>query len=277
MERIQSALEKARAARSGEAPAPQGPGAPPTQRIARSTRPGTQEAWQRIAAFEPDVKLLKKHRILSATGGKDSAAFDVMRTRMLQQMRSNGWTRVAVTSPSAGCGKTTTCLNLAFSLARQPEQRTVVAEIDLRRPGLARLLGMRRPGDFAAALAGREHYAEQMVRVGDNVAFATAAGPARNSAELLQGESARECLDRMSAELDPTVMIFDMPPMLVSDDTMAFLDRVDCVLLVAAAETTSIAEVDLCERDLAAQTNVLGVVLNKCRYMDKSYGYNYYG
>ena len=33
---------------------------------------------------------------------------------------------------------------------------------------------------------------------------------------------------------------------------------------------------DICERDLASQTNVLGVVLNKCRYTDSSYGYGYY-
>ena len=47
------------------------------------------------------------------------------------------------------------------------------------------------------------------------------------------------------------------------------------VLLVAAAETTTIKEVDACERELASQTNVMGVVLNKCRYMDDTQGYSY--
>jgi Mrp family chromosome partitioning ATPase len=56
--------------------------------------------------------------------------------------------------------------------------------------------------------------------------------------------------------------------MLDSDDAMGFLDQVDCVLLVAAAGQTSLREIDVCEQDLSAQTNVLGVVLNKCRYMD---------
>ena len=32
----------------------------------------------------------------------------------------------------------------------------------------------------------------------------------------------------------------------------------------------------MCERDLASQTNVMGVVLNKCRYMGAEYGYGYY-
>ena len=59
----------------------------------------------------------------------------------------------------------------------------------------------------------------------------------------------------------PDLMLFDMPPMLVSDDAMAFMSQVDA-----------------CERDLAAQTNVMGVVLNKCRYMgaENGYGYGYH-
>jgi hypothetical protein len=28
----------------------------------------------------------------------------------------------------------------------------------------------------------------------------------------------------------------------------------------------------VCERDLASQTNVMGVLLNKCRYLDKESG-----
>jgi len=64
--------------------------------------------------------------------------------------------------------------------------------------------------------------------------------------------------------------------MLVTDDMMAFAGEVDCVLLVAAAEASTIKEVDTCERELAAQTNVLGVVLNKCRYTDRGAGYGYY-
>jgi Mrp family chromosome partitioning ATPase len=74
-------------------------------------------------------------------------------------------------------------------------------------------------------------------------------------------------------------VIFDMPPMLAGDDAIGFLHNVDCALLVAAAGSTTIAQVDACERDIAAHTNVLGVTLNKCRYLDKdqAYGYDYYG
>ena len=68
-------------------------------------------------------------------------------------------------------------------------------------------------------------------------------------------------------------MIYDLPPMLQSDDVMAFLPHLDCVLLVAGAEKSRLDEVDKCEKDLAEHTNVLGVALNLCRYMAEDFGY----
>jgi hypothetical protein len=62
--------------------------------------------------------------------------------------------------------------------------------------------------------------------------------------------------------------------MLVSDDAMAFVGQVDAVLLIAAAETTSIRQIEACERDLASLTNVMGVILNKCRYPEPTHGYD---
>ena len=69
------------------------------------------------------------------------------------------------------------------------------------------------------------------------------------------------------------LVLFDAAPLLASDDTAAFLDFVDAAILVAAAEETSIDEVDLAESEVAASTNVLGVVLNKSRYSSSTHGY----
>ena len=69
------------------------------------------------------------------------------------------------------------------------------------------------------------------------------------------------------------MVVFDLPPMLASDDVMAFVPNVDCAILVVAAESTTPREADVCERDLSEKTNVVGVVLNKCRYTPDKYGY----
>jgi len=57
--------------------------------------------------------------------------------------------------------------------------------------------------------------------------------------------------------------------MLLSDKVLAFLPNVDCVLLVAAAESSAPNETYRSECDLAERTNALGVVLNKCRFSRK--------
>ncbi len=293
MEKIQSAIAKARAARGEQAkpaadaaqgavaapsymPAPQQPAAaPPTMPAAAvPPKPGAVDAaWAGLQIFSPNAVHMARNRVVAFEGGREAAAFDVMRTRLLQQMRANNWRRVAITSPGAHCGKSTITLNLGFSLARQTETRTVIAELDLRRPSLARILGLKTKQYFSSVLAGTADFADNVLRYGDNLALATNASPLRNSAELLNGSTVAPALRAIEARYDPAVMIFDLPPMLVSDDTMAFMGHVDCVLLVAAAESTTIKEIDVCERDLATQTNVLGVVLNKCRYTGQDYSY----
>ncbi len=278
MERIQAALKKARVSRGGA----NASSMTKTRKVAANIVAHNEElsqSWAALEQFFPDVKTLKRNRIVTFEGGSPAVHFDMLRTKILQQMQANNWRRVAVTSPGSSCGKTTTVVNLAFGLARQDDQRVVVAEMDLRRPGLAKTLGLKGAANrhqFSRVLRGEDDLSSHMVRYNSNLAFGTNSSAARNPSELLQSSAIVDVLAGIEERLQPTVTLFDMPPMLVSDDTAAFLGQVDCVLLVAAAEASTMDEVDQCERELSEQTNVLGIVLNKCRYMGKKYGYAYY-
>lgn len=285
MEKIQSAIAKARAARlerSGDAPPPPVPpaglsaptAAPPPPAV--SAAAGVAAAWAALPSFTPVSSQLMRQHVVTVDKGKDVAHFDAMRTRLLQQMRANNWRRLAITSPRAGCGKSTVTLNLGFSLARQAEARTLLAELDFHRPALSRILGLKAEHRFSRVLDGSGRFEDNALRYGTNLAFATQHGTERHSAELLASPRVSTVLSEIEARYDPTITLFDLPPMLATDDAMAFIGQVDCVLIIAAAESTTIKEVDLCERELATQTNVLGVVLNKCRYMGPEYGYGYY-
>ena len=273
MERIQEALAKARAARETgpvlqAAPAPD---APPPADTAQSGD------WGALRPVTLDTKRLIKARVMTLAGGRDAAAFDVMRTKVLQTMRANKWRRLAITSPSPGCGKSTLALNLVFSVARQAELKAMLFELDLRRPSLAQTLGLEPSASVEDVLAGKVGFADQALCHNRNMALSLCKGSARNPAEILHSAFAAAKLAEIEAAYAPDLMVFDMPPMLVSDDMMAFAGQVDSVLLVAEAERTSIKEIDICERELSAQTNFMGVLLNKCRYMDQDYGYSYYG
>lgn len=293
MDKIQDAIAKARAARQDAAVATPGareaadmpratPRGVPTPRPTPAATAAAQSeaaiaaAWQAIPQIELSPARLRRGRIMTVEGGRDATDFDVLRTRILQQAKANGWRRVAITSPGPGCGKSTLILNLAFSLARQPDQRTLVCEMDMRRPSLARTLGLKDDLNLSAAMRGEASFEENARRFGDNLIISTNAAPVPRAAELLQSAGGAAVLDDVMARYDPTIALFDMPPLLAGDDTMAFINQVDCVILLAAAEQSTIKQIDACEQDIASQTNVMGVVLNKCRYMDRDNSYAYY-
>jgi protein-tyrosine kinase len=257
MERIQSALAKARAAREGKAQ----PAGAISKRAAANSEP-----WEEIPHMPLDLALLEKNRIIAHNPVASSASFDVMRTNLLRVLRTNGWSRVAITSPTAGCGKTMVALNLAFSLARLSDIRVLVMEFDLRHPSMVATLGQTPGQNFAATLAGSRADPAQLRRFGDNLAFGLTSNPLDSPAELLSAARTAEVVDELEAMLRPDVILFDTSPLLVNDDTIAFLDQVDCALMVAAAEETTVSDVERCGMDLGKHTHVLGVVLNKCRF-----------
>jgi Mrp family chromosome partitioning ATPase len=294
LERIQEAIAKARAERNARGvaapgeevaevprqaarvaarPAPAQPGVAPSG----PSEAEVGEAWRALPTLRTSPRLAVKNRIVALAGGSGAAEIDGIRTRLLQHLAAKGMRRVAITSPGPGCGKSTVALNLGFSLGRQDDQRTVIADVDLRRPHLQKALGLKEKHSFASVLEGTSPFSENALRHGQNLALATTHGPSRNPAELLQSRRAAKALAEIEAIYAPTVMLFDLPPLLVNDDAMAFLGQMDCALIVAAAERTSVKEIDRCERDVASQTSVLGVILNRCRYMDRADGYvDYY-
>jgi protein-tyrosine kinase len=270
MERIQAAIQKAKEQRSA-IPAPR-KGAE-----ARGPWPAARPAgpvWPELEPFAPDAGVMRANRIVTFERRDPvHTTFDMMRTKTVRTMREKGWTSLGITSPTAGCGKTTVGLNLAFSLAHQPDIHTVLMDLDLRRPAVARHLGLAKPQSMASVLQGTRELPENFVRVGDNLAIGTSARGIRSASEILQHAATGRVLAELKAAFQPDLLIYDLPPMLVNDDVMAFLPHVDCVLLVAAAERSRLDEIDKCEQDLSDQTNVLGVVLNKCRFPGEDYGY----
>jgi Mrp family chromosome partitioning ATPase len=235
-------------------------------------------AWRDLAALHVTKRHAVRNRLVSLVGGTGAAEMDGIRTRLLQQAAAKGLRRIAITSPTPGCGKTTVAINLGFSLGRLPEQRTIVADLDLRRPSLHKALGVKEKHSFARVLQNEADFADNALRHGQTLDFATTHETTRNPAELLQSRRAAQTIAAIEARYAPTIMLFDLPPLLVNDDAMAFLGHVDAALIVAAAGRTTIKEIDRAEREVASQTKVLGVILNSCRYMDGTDGYgDYYG
>ncbi|MEM1003747.1 MAG: CpsD/CapB family tyrosine-protein kinase [Pseudomonadota bacterium] len=273
MEKLQAAIEKARSQRQRRSQ-PQ-PAAQPEKASEKPSDAAFQTRWHGLVPVEVSPRLINSNRLVASAGGKEAGPFDMLRTRILQQASMHSWKRVALVSPHSGCGKSTTAANLAFSFGRQTDLRTMVLDLDLRRVGLAKILEQDCARTMGDVLTGTVAFADHGRRLGDNVALGLNSSPVQNPAEILQSSKASEVLNQIEADFKPDVMIFDMPPLAAADDNFGFLKNADCALLLAAAERTTVDQIDVAERQLAELTNVMGVVLNKCLYTEGAYGYGY--
>ena len=278
MEKLQQALHNARNHRNKQI----GDGKKPAAILPSSPVAGTPEqatgVWDALPEVRPDPKRLQTNHVVSFAAGLGSRPFDTLRTKIRLMMEKNGWKRLAITSPSPATGKTTIACNLALGHARHNDLKLILFEFDFRRPSIEKMLGVKAGNDIYAMLDGQISFAEQAVRLQDSVALSLAGRSAPDPEKFLLSKSALDQLQVIDATYDPDLMVFDLPPILIGGDTQAFLRNVDCALIVAAADRSTIKEIDLCEREVAGHTNVLGVVLNQCRHMDESteyYSYDY--
>ncbi len=268
MERLQAAIEKAREQRDGLKDERR-----PVRKAPEPAKPGIEDAWMALPEIKLRKGLMHRNRIVTFQSGPASAPYDIMRTRLIQQAQSNKWRRIAVVSPHSSCGKSTSVANLAFGLGRQGGIRSVVLDFDLRRHGLTRLLGQKGGVAMAEVLENRVPFEDLAQRYGKNLIFGLGFETSHRSAEILQSPETRDVLDGIEATYAPDLMIFDLPPLSASDDNYGFLSRVDAALIIAEAERTSMTQIDVAERQVAELTNVMGIVLNKCRYVSGAYGY----
>ena len=93
-----------------------------------------------------------------------------------------------------------------------------------------------------------------------------------NSSELLASTRAHSLVASLSAIGDATFCVFDLPPLLQADDLLVFAPLVDAVLLVVAEGQTNRQDL-VRARELLADLNLLGVVLNRSMEPIEAYGY----
>jgi Mrp family chromosome partitioning ATPase len=191
--------------------------------------------------------------------------FDDLRTQLLQTLHSQVWNRIAVTAPTSGCGATFTAVNLALSISRIPESRTVLMDLNQRTPAIAQMLDMDGPGDMHRFLSGSVTPEEYLVRASDTLALGLSRARPQNPSEILHARRTGEVLAGMTRSFVPDVMLYDLPAMLEHDDLEAFLPQVDGVLLVVDATCTLASQITECERRLEGKANLLGIILNRTR------------
>lgn len=203
--------------------------------------------------------------------------YDMLRTQVLQELDKKNWQFLAITSPTAGCGKSVTACNLALSISRLPERSVLLVDLDLRKPSVAKYLGVDGSGGVLSVLEGRAALSSAVLRasIGPNSLFLLPGSEvSSSSSEWMASQTMGTLLQTIKRDFRACVVIFDLPPLLMGDDVISILPRMDAALLVTAIGSTSLADVKESQKHLQ-RAPIVRVVVNKVTETPDDY-YGYY-
>lgn len=230
---------------------------------------------ERLSVMPVNRRHLSANRIVTNDAIPASSAYKMLRTRVLQRMRNNGWNTLAITGTCPEEGKSLTAINLSLALARDIGTSVVLVDFDLRKPALHTYLGLSPRYGVGDYLRGSVELEQAAVRTDvQRLGLLLNNRPYQNSSEMLSSPRAAHLVERLR-QGEGRIVVFDMPPVLASDDVLAFSPYVDAVLLVLAQGKTRHADMTAA-RDLLENVNVLGAVLNRSSEHVAPY-YYYYG
>jgi Mrp family chromosome partitioning ATPase len=192
-------------------------------------------------------------------------------------MDHNGWQFLAVTSATAGCGKSVTACNLAISIARLAERSVLLVDFDMQKPRVAEYLGLDCKDGLLSLLEGRSTLPDVLVQadIGRSKMLVLPGEACKSgSSEWMASQTLATLLQTIKREYRSRIVIFDMPPMLVGDDVISVLPLMEAVLLVAGVGSTSISDIQECDKHLKT-TPVVRIVVNRVTEATDAY-YGYY-
>ena len=212
---------------------------------------------------EPLTATDKRLVSLVAPASFEAEQYRALRHHVEQFHKSAALSVVAVTSPTAGDGKTTTAINLAGSLAQSADARVLLVDADLRGAGVARQLALKAPeapGLVDAILDDQlslDAVTEQLQL--SNLSVLRAGRRPASPYEVLQSPRMGDLIGAARASYD--YIVVDTPPLVSVPDCRVIGKWVDGVLVVVAAHRTTRKLLQEALRITDAE-KVLGLVFN---------------
>jgi succinoglycan biosynthesis transport protein ExoP len=192
--------------------------------------------------------------------GMEGEAFRMLRANLRYFNVDREIKTILITSAAPQDGKTTVSWNIALADARADE-RVLLLEADLRRPTLARNLGLPTPEDGLSLVLAGASKPEDAIQNVHGVDLLPAGPLPPNPAELIESKRMAELLAWAEREYDRVVI--DTPPAAVVADALSLFSRVGGVVIVTRLlKSPRSAAVHL--RDQLSNTGapVLGMVVN---------------
>jgi capsular exopolysaccharide synthesis family protein len=203
-------------------------------------------------------------------------AYRRLRTN-LQFLRLDGDARtIVVTSTVPDEGKSTSAANLAIALA-DAGSRVVLVDADLRRPSIARYLGLEGAVGLTTVLIGQATLEDVLQPWGNGFLDVLPSGQVPpNPSEILGSAAMGDLLAELARRYD--LVLLDSPPLLPVTDAAVLSTQAAGTLLVVGADRVNRRQLADAVGSLdSVRSRLLGVVLNRVSRVATDSAYGAYG
>jgi len=209
-------------------------------------------------------RLQRTHGVVRPDRSELSETFKRLRSLVLQRLRADGHSMLAVTSPRAIAGKSLTAVNLALAVAAELDRTVLLVDADLSGRGLQALFGLAGERGLGDHLCHGTPLDALLLNPGVPrfVLLPAGASGGLASAELLGTQAMEKLGQEFKQRYPDRIVIIDLPPLLDTADALAFLPLADTTLLVVEEHGTALADMEAA-KELLAPFNLVGVVMSR--------------
>ena len=229
----------------------------------------------RVGALNMDPRMAA----LGQQGGLAAERFQTLAVRIFNLAQKRQVKSLLVTSALEGEGKTTIATGLAALMARPSDRNVLLVDSDMRRPSIARMLGVSLHQGWRDVLEGRSTAFHSIVRL-EPIGLYLLAGysTTSNSQRALPPNNLREAAEQLTArdsfasarpeelirELERhfSLVVIDAPAILDFAESQRFASIADATLIVTRAGETHYSAVGDAVK-LVPKDRRLGIVLNE--------------
>ncbi len=263
MSKISKALEKAlreRVSREKDQPAAIGS-------VLSRSRPGVPVVTAPSVSSNVDPHIVTYHDRHNPIAEQ----YRILRTHLHSIKKEQGLGAILLTSAFSNEGKSVTALNLALTLAQNPDCKVLLIDADLRKGTVKRWLGLEKSMGLTDILCGRAQPVDALVRVeGTHLTILPSGSTMQDPSDKLHSEMMRSMIQQFKRQFD--YVLIDSPPLLLVTDPGILCQHVDGVILVVRAGHTprrSILQAQ--ERLDQVKARTIGTILTHAEYYNPLY------
>lgn len=169
---------------------------------------------------------------------------------------------ILITSSVPGEGKTFLAANLGITMAQSLEHHVLIVEADIRRPSVAKLLGLSNERGLVNYLQGEAELGALLQKTAFEKLSVLPSGPVPiNPAELLDSTRMEAMLAELAQRYSDRLVIIDSPPLNVASETAVLAKFADQVLFVVRSGLAGRGHVKKAVESIDRQ-KIIGIIFN---------------